>query len=82
MKRQAQHQKLFLTYAFGGAPNYPGKSMRAAHERLVNEMGLTDEHFDAVLENLGATLQDLGVPDDLISRSGRHRRVNARRRAV
>lgn len=66
MKRQAQHQKLFFTYAFGGAPNYPGKAMRAAHERLVNEMGLADEHFDAVMENLGSTLVDLGVPEDLI----------------
>lgn len=67
MKRQAKHQKMFLTYAFGGAPNFPGKSMRAAHQRLVEEMGLNDSHFDAVMENLGATLKDLGVPDDLIA---------------
>ena len=25
-------------------------------------MGLTDEHFDAVLENLAATLEQFGVP--------------------
>lgn len=62
MKKQAGHQKRFLTYAFGGAPDYPGKSMRKAHEHL----GLKDEHFDAVVENLGATLQELGVADDLI----------------
>ena len=67
MVQQAKHQKRFLTYAFGGAPNYPGKSMRAAHKRLVEEMGLNDEHFDAVMENLGATLTELGVADDLIS---------------
>jgi len=30
-------------------------------------MGLTDEHFDAVMENLGATMKELGVPDDLIT---------------
>ncbi|MEM1303429.1 MAG: group 1 truncated hemoglobin [Planctomycetota bacterium] len=66
MTRQAQHQKMFLTYAFGGSPNYPGKAMRAAHERLVNDMGMTDEHFDAVMENLGGTLVELGVPDELI----------------
>lgn len=66
MKRQANHQKMFLTYAFGGAPNYPGKSMRQAHQRLVDDLGLTDEHFDAVIENLGATLKELGVADDLI----------------
>ena len=40
--------------------------MRIAHKRLVEEMGLSDEHFDAVLENLGKTLKELGVPDDLI----------------
>jgi len=67
MKRQAAHQKLFLTYAFGGRPDYPGRAMRAAHKRLVDDMGLSDEHFDAVIENLGATLKELGVADDLIA---------------
>jgi len=67
MKRQASHQKQFLTFAFGGGPDYPGKSMRHAHKRLVEEMGLNDTHFDAVVENLGTTLQELGVADDLIT---------------
>ena len=67
MKRQAGHQKRFLTYAFGGTPNYPGRSMRVAHQRLVAEHGLSDEHFDAVLENLASTLQDMGVPEELIA---------------
>lgn len=69
MKRQARHQKQFLTFAFGGSKEYPGKTMRAAHERLVKEMGLNDSHFDAVLENLGATLKQLGVPEELIGRA-------------
>jgi len=67
MQRQARHQKMFLTYAFGGAPNYPGLAMRAAHKRLVDEKGLSDEHFDAVMENLGAALKELGVADNLIA---------------
>lgn len=67
MKRQAAHQKLFLTYAFGGLPSYPGRNMRAAHRRLVEEKGLNDTHFDAVIENLAATLRELGVSDDLIA---------------
>ena len=67
MDRQAKHQKQFLTYALGGAPDYPGKTMRNAHKRLVEDMGLSDEHFDAVLENLGKTLKELGVSNDLIS---------------
>ena len=66
MEAQHKHQKRFLTYAFGGAPTYSGRSLRMTHERLVKEMGLTDKHFDAVIENLGATLQELGVPADLI----------------
>ena len=66
MRRQAAHQKTFLKYAFGGLPNYPGRSMRAAHERLVRDHGLSDEHFDAVLDDLGKAMRDLGVPEDLI----------------
>ena len=67
MVRQRAHQKLFLTYAFGGAPSYPGRAMREAHQRLVTDMGLSDEHFDAVLENLATTLKELGVPDELVT---------------
>jgi hemoglobin len=67
MKRQANHQKRFLTYAFGGAKDYPGRSMRAAHKHLVDDMDLSDIHFDAVVENLGTTLKELGVADDLIA---------------
>jgi hemoglobin len=66
MKKQAIHQKQFLTYAFGGSTSYSGKSMKAAHKNLVDKMGLNDSHFDAVMENLGSTLKELGVPDDLI----------------
>jgi len=67
MKRQANHQKRFLTYAFGGAPGYPRKTIPVAHKRLVEEKGLNDEHFDAVLDNLGATLKELDVPGNLIA---------------
>jgi hemoglobin len=66
MKKQAIHQKQFLTYAFGGSTSYSGKSMKAAHKNLVDKMGINDSHFDAVMENLGSTLKELGVPDDLI----------------
>jgi hemoglobin len=30
-------------------------------------MGLNDSHFDAVVENLGATLTELSVPQELIA---------------
>ena len=66
MDRQRNHQKRFLTYAFGGLPDYPGKSMRAAHAKLVEEHGLSDAHFDATVENLAAALKELGVSDEMI----------------
>ncbi|MBT3585615.1 MAG: group 1 truncated hemoglobin, partial [Halobacteriovoraceae bacterium] len=65
MAKQRNKQILFLTYAFGGPNNYDGKSMREGHAHLV-EQGLNDSHFDAVVENLGATLKELNVPDELI----------------
>ena len=66
MARQRGHQKMFLSYAFGGMPNYSGKGMRAAHAPLVEKLGLNDSHFDAVVENLAASLTQLGVSDALI----------------
>ncbi len=66
MKRQRAKQKAFMTYAFGGAPNYDGLSMRKSHAHLVEEKGLNDSHFDAVAENLQKTLEELGVAADLI----------------
>jgi hemoglobin len=65
MDKQAAKQKAFLTMAFGGPNNYTGEDMRKGHAHLV-ERGLNDTHFDAVVENLGATLKELGVSDDLI----------------
>ena len=62
MDRQRAKQKAFLTMAFGGPHNYSGQDMRAAHAK----MNLNEGHFDAVMENLGATLKELGVPDELI----------------
>lgn len=68
MERQAQKQKAFLTLAFGGPNRYDGRHMRAAHAKLVRR-GLDDEHFDAVIEHLGATLVELGVPQHLIEQA-------------
>ena len=65
MDKQRAKQKAFLTMAFGGPNNYRGMDMRAAHARLVT-MGLNDSHVDAVIEILGGTLKELGVPDALI----------------
>jgi hemoglobin len=65
MARQKNKQKAFLTYAFGGAPNYSGKNLREAHKKLI-EKGMNSTHFDAVMDHLGNTLRELNVPNDLI----------------
>ena len=66
MDKQAAKQKAFLTMAFGGPHNYTGLDMRKGHAHLVAK-GLNNSHFDAVVENLGATLKELNVPDNLIA---------------
>ena len=62
MDAQRAKQKAFLTFAFGGPHAYQGKDMRTAHAK----MSLQEADFDAVMENLGATLMELNVPEDLI----------------
>jgi hemoglobin len=66
MDGQAQKQKAFLTMVFGGPNKYSGKDMYEGHKHLL-KMGLNDAHVDAVIENLGSTLKELGVKDDLIA---------------
>ena len=68
MDKQAAKQKAFLTVAFGGPNHYSGEDMRRGHAHLVAR-GLNDAHFDAVMENLGATLKELNVPADLIAQA-------------
>jgi hemoglobin len=66
MDVQIAKQKAFFTFAFGGPNNYTGKDMRQAHAPLVR-MGLNEDHFNAVMEQLGDTLKELDVPADLIA---------------
>jgi len=66
MSKQAAKQKAFLTMAFGGPHNYSGLDMRRGHAHLVAK-GLNDGHFDAVMENLAATMRELNVPEVLIA---------------
>jgi len=65
LTKQRGKQKAFLTMVFGGPSNYDGVDMRHGHAHLVAK-GLNDSHFNAVVENLGQTLKELGVQDDLI----------------
>lgn len=63
MKRQARKQKAFLSAAFGGPEPWKGKDLRTAHKNLD---GLDDSHFDAVAENLQATLTELKLDKKLV----------------
>jgi hemoglobin len=62
MDKQRRKQKEFLSAAFGGPLPWTGKDMRKAHEG----MGLTEEHFNAIAENLVSTLKDFKVKQELI----------------
>jgi hemoglobin len=63
MDRQRRKQKQFLSAAFGGPIPWSGQDLRTAHAGL----GLTEQHFRAVAENLQSSLEDLKVPKELIA---------------
>ncbi|WP_325009565.1 group 1 truncated hemoglobin [Paenibacillus sp.] len=56
MDNLRKHQTAFISYALGG-PQYTGRSMETAHAGL----NLQQEHWDAVVELLVASLQEAGV---------------------
>lgn len=64
MEAQRAKQKSFLTMVFGGPNEYTGKDLRISHAPLVAK-GLDGSHFDAVIEHLRSSLQELNVPADL-----------------
>jgi hemoglobin len=71
MDKQRQHQKDFITYALGGSTQYEGKNLRSVHQHLVDHLGLSDEHFDATVDNLVMAMRDLDVSGDLIEEAGK-----------
>lgn len=50
-----------MVYAFGGAAEYKGKDLKAAHYHLVQNHGLNVEHFDMVAAHFQNTLIDLKI---------------------
>lgn len=60
MARLESMQRAFLITAFGGPGSYSGRDMRRAHTGLVAR-GMSDVHFDAVLNHLDDTLTELAV---------------------
>jgi hemoglobin len=63
MNAQRRKQKAFLSAAFGSPVKWEGRDMRKAHANLP---GLNDSHFDAVAENLKATLEELKMKRELV----------------
>ena len=63
-----KHQFNFLQYAFseGRVGSYNGRSIEKAHERKMKEEGMDEHSFDAVADNLLATLAELNVPQDIV----------------
>lgn len=66
MDRLKSHQRSFIAAAIGGPELYRGRDMAAAHAHL----DISDSEFGAVVGHLVATLQELGVPDDIIGEIG------------
>ena len=63
---QVKKQVAFMSIAFGGPHEYHGRDLTEAHVKLVKEKGLSDAHFDRVATHLEATLEELGVPEELV----------------
>ena len=63
------HQNKFLTMAFTEIPSDIDVVAFLAdkHSRLIQEMGLNGSHFDVGMGHVVATLQQLNVPEDLIT---------------
>ncbi len=57
MTRQIRRQKEFFSAVFGGPVVYTGKNLREAHKNL----DLREVDFNAIAENLQATLDELKV---------------------
>ena len=67
MKRQANHQKKFITAALGGPNNYSGKNMRKAHQHVNRGCFPTEAHFNSIAGHLVNTLKEVGVGQDDIN---------------
>lgn len=65
------HQVEFMTYAFGGPEEYHGKDMWKAHEKLVRDQGLNDNHFNIIVKHLVGALQKFNVPEEDIQAAGK-----------
>ncbi len=66
MQKQERMMGAFLTNILGGPSLYTGNNMRRAHTDSVKD-GLSDEHVNAMMECVSATLRELKIETDIIS---------------
>ena len=62
MNKQRRKQKEFLSAALGGPIPWTGKDLRAAHQ----DLSLKESDFQAIAQDLTATLQELKIDQALI----------------
>ncbi|MDD7984846.1 group 1 truncated hemoglobin [Lentisphaera marina] len=62
IKDLKSHQSFFLSYVFGGVPEYTRKSLRESHEHIK----ITDEAFDIVLNHMLEALKTIGLDTQTI----------------
>lgn len=61
-------QMAFVTMAFGGPNQYNGRDLRTVHAPLL-EKGLSDKHFDRVVEHLCGAMRNQGIAENLIDKA-------------
>ena len=64
-ERLRNKEKSYWAFAFGGEPQYTGKTLAEAHKAL-REQGLDDNHFDAMMEIFEKTLCQMNLADDWV----------------
>ncbi len=62
-ERLKNKQVEFMAYVFGSPARYTGKDIAQAHQRLIDEKGLNETHFDIVIDHFIATMKELNVAD-------------------
>lgn len=65
-EKQKDAQRRFLLYVTGGVPGFEGRSMKEAHKGR----GIRNEEFERVFSHVVSTMQELGVPEELIKEVG------------
>lgn len=68
IERLQASQSAFVTMALGGPNKYTGRTLRVAHQHLV-ETGLSDIHFNLVARYLKDSMKELSIPAHLIDQA-------------